>query len=133
MKSSVNHEIDAARVRGATICGQCGPTGDNRHLWKPKFATDTMCTEEGKRILDRELAKYYPPPWTLHVDRHCQHLQEFLIDVMTKTLCPRLRSRKASVWPQAEYLQQLVWRRYYFLAEAKRAGIGGYKKLEGKG
>ena len=84
MKSSVNHEIDAARVRGATICGQCGPTGDNRHLWKPKFATDTMCTEEGKRILDRELAKYYPPPWTLHVDRHCQHLQEFLIDVMTK-------------------------------------------------
>ena len=62
-----------------------------------------MRTEEGKRIIKQALLEYVPPDWDVNVDRHCQHLQAYLLNVMDQHF------KVAQGGPRATYISERVW------------------------
>ena len=61
-----------------------------------------MGSEEGRSILAKAFADYQPPPWWVHVDLHCQHLQEYLNQVLDEHFAPPARGK-------ATYIPEEVW------------------------
>ncbi|CAE7735994.1 RTase [Symbiodinium sp. CCMP2592] len=125
VSSAVNYDLDTAGAHEdhflsqVAFVGKCGPVGGAAKLWRPKYDRLKMATDEGKAILEQELAKYCPPPWTLHVDQHCQHLQNFLHEVMDTHFAVNPHG------PRASYIPAWVW-------ELRERKISFKRRTEGR-
>ncbi|CAE7337173.1 Cacna1c [Symbiodinium sp. CCMP2592] len=62
-----------------------------------------MCSDEGKAIIAAELAKYRVPEWSVDVNQHCQHLQDYLKQIMETHFVVPAGGMRAS------YISPVVW------------------------
>ncbi|OLP79036.1 hypothetical protein AK812_SmicGene40723 [Symbiodinium microadriaticum] len=110
ISSWVEQDFDTANVNDdhsavvLDVTGSVGGTGFQKRLHRPKYDTGKMLTKEGKAIIEKELAHYSPPSWETHPDDHCQHLQDFMHDIMKRHF-----SLEAGR-PKASYIPHEVWK-----------------------
>ncbi|CAE7365840.1 unnamed protein product [Symbiodinium sp. CCMP2592] len=108
--SCINHHLDVATshddhfVVQLECYGSTGPLGSQGRLWRPRYDRGKMRSAAGKELLHHEISKYAPPPWSLHVDAHCQHLQDFLHRTMQEHFALPLGG------PRATYIPEWVWK-----------------------
>ena len=120
ISSWVEQAFDTANVNDdhsavvLDITGSLGGNGIQKRLYRPKYDTGKMLTEEGKATIAKEMALYCPPLWEMHPDDHCQHLQDYLHDIMRKHF-----SLEAGR-PKASYIPQEVWKLRAGKLELKR-------------
>ena len=62
-----------------------------------------MCTSEGRRIIAEACCSSQQPDWDVHVDEHCQRLQDFLVNVMEENFAITGGSQRAT------YIPDWVW------------------------
>ena len=91
-------------MTGLITSGELG-----RRLRRPAYDRAKLLTDEGRNIMRWALDQYCPPEWGVHVDRHCQHFQEYLTDILQRYF-PAPRKG-----PRATYIPEATWR----LREAK--------------
>ena len=84
------------------MTGQTRQGATTQRLWRPRFDRDKMSSEVGRSILAKAFEAYQPPPWWVHVDLHCQHLQKYLNKVLEEHFAPPTRSK-------ATYIPAEVW------------------------
>lgn len=83
-----------------------GPVHDMRKLYRPSFDRQLMRTEEGKSVIQQATRNYVPPSWTVGVDKHCQHLQDYLLDILEKNFTHFTLKQGG---PRASYISGEVW------------------------
>ena len=76
---------------------------DGSTVWRPSYDTERMMTDKGKEILQRRLSAYEHPSWQMDPSEHCQHLQDFLHEVMQSEFA------KEEARPRAAYIPDEVW------------------------
>ena len=99
---TMNHNDDH-RLVSLTLAGEWRDHNYRARLWRPRFDIAKLRTPEGKALVARELEQYIPPTWQTHPDTHCQHLQEFLQDILQKHF--RLPHNP----PKTSYMPDQVW------------------------
>ena len=115
--SWVDLSIDMAANRddhfaaSLALTGQAAGGAAVRRLWRPRYDRDKMDTAAGREILKTAFAEYQPPPWWVHVDLHCQHLQDYLHGVLVEHFTPPTRARTTyipdEVWKWREHKMSL--------------------------
>ena len=74
-----------------------------RRLYRPRFDRHKMRTAEGKAIIQRAMQDYKSPGWTMNVDRHCQHLQAYILKMLEDNF------KVVQGGPKATYISEEVW------------------------
>ena len=100
---NVDHHLLMASCRG-----ELHSSGTGSRLWRPQYDRDKLGTEQGKKILDEALAGFVHPRWETNVDEHCQRVQNFLVDVLSRHFPARQREAKASYIPDEVWQLRLV-------------------------
>ena len=107
--SRVNPEIDTGCPREdhsvvqLDLHGMCGRVFGARKLWRPRFDCRKISSPEGRAILECEFQGYDHPDWKQHVDLHCQHLQDFVIEILERHFPLPQQGLRAS------YIPDWVW------------------------
>ena len=77
---------------------------ENRRLYRPRFDRQKMRTVEGKKVIQQAMIAYEPPGWITTIDRHCQHLQEYILKVMEDNF------KVPQGGPRASYIsEEVLW------------------------
>ncbi|CAE7193341.1 unnamed protein product [Symbiodinium sp. CCMP2592] len=95
--------VEDHRPLGASLSAWTGPISSAKKLYRPKFDRQRLCTEEGKALVKTALECYQVPAWTTDVNQHCQHLQDYLQDILEKHFVMPAGGLKAS------YISPQVW------------------------
>ena len=82
---------------------QTGPTMGVRKLYRPQFDRQKMRSPEGKAIIKQAMEQYPQPDWATDIDKHCQHFQDYLIEVLETNF------KKPHGGAQASYITEEVW------------------------
>ncbi|CAE7754403.1 Pol, partial [Symbiodinium sp. CCMP2456] len=77
--------------------------GRRARLWRPRYDTVKLRSSAGKQLVALEMGKYIPPPWNVHPDAHCQHLQDHLNGILHRHF------QKPANAPQASYIPEFIW------------------------
>ncbi|CAE7261007.1 RE2 [Symbiodinium sp. CCMP2592] len=107
--SWVEHELDLASQRddhwavAMQLGGYTSWRSRPRGLAKPKYDRHKMMTTEGRAILAKAWKAYQPPPWWEHVDIHCRHMQNYVLDVLNRHFTIE-QGR-----PRARYITDEIW------------------------
>ena len=102
-RSYVDQEIDLAATRDDHYVVALSMTGQTWHspatakLWRPRYDREKMATPEGRRIIKEALEAYQAPPWWVHVDTHCQHLQDYVCRVLEDNFPPPKTARSSYI------------------------------------
>ena len=95
---NVDHHMLVAQCRG-----EFQSSGSGSHLWRPKYDRDKLGTSQGRQILEQALSCFEHPAWNVSVDEHCQHVQNYLVRVLSEHFPAPQRAERAS------YIPNEVW------------------------
>ena len=85
------------------LTGTVSMGGTGKRLKRPRHDVDKMLSAEGRQTIAYELRKYQPPGWEVHPDEHCQHLQDYLHDIMSRHFAVDEEA------PRASYIPAEIW------------------------
>ena len=86
-----------------TLAFTVGGLHGERKLYRPRFDRQRMRSREGQAIIREAMISYQAPQWSVDVDRHCQHLQDYLLRLMEDNF------RVPSGGFRATYISPEVW------------------------
>ncbi|CAE7257034.1 unnamed protein product [Symbiodinium sp. CCMP2592] len=85
------------------VCGQLPLQGDGRRLRKERFDVDKLWTENGRKELTMACESFVQPSWQEHPDRHCQNIQQHLVQHL------RHHFGQQPTHGRASYIPEEVW------------------------
>ncbi|CAE7209907.1 unnamed protein product [Symbiodinium microadriaticum] len=95
---NVDHHLLVAQCRG-----EFQGSGSGSRLWRPKYDRDKLSTAQGRKVLEAALSCFEHPAWNVSVDEHCQHIQNYLVRVLSEHFPAPQRAERAS------YIPNEVW------------------------
>ncbi|CAE7299602.1 unnamed protein product [Symbiodinium sp. CCMP2592] len=108
--SRVATEVDLGATRDdhwlleVDIGGTGGSSSASAGLQRPKYDRQKMMSADGQRILHQAWVNYNPPPWWEHVDVHCKHLQDYIVQ------CLNTNFPADTQGPRAAYIDAEIWK-----------------------
>ena len=78
-------------------------SGGSGKAFRPSYDTSKLLSAEGRRQLEKALQAYVQPSWHCDPSEHCQHLQDFLHEILRKYFT------KEESKPRADYIPGWAW------------------------
>ena len=112
---TANYNCDHWAVE-ATFDGLLQGSPAQSMLKRPVYDREKMLSKEGRQLIRQAIACYEQPDWSLPIDEHCRHFQNYVCGILSTHF---MRNAQG---PRASYISEEVWiARNHKLALKKKA------------